>query len=93
VYRPQVEAMASRRLAALSTWLAGKDYLERRFTAGDLMMTTVLRTLVDSGLLARFPTPDGYRRRCEARPAFSRALEAQTPFRENTLASWSGANG
>lgn len=85
--RPQVEASLNERLAALCEWLDGKDYLEERFTAGDLIMTTVLRELVGSAALARFPTLDAYYRRCEARPAFSRALEAQMqPFRENAPA-------
>ena len=85
--RPQARAALERRLALLADWLGGKEYLEDRFTAGDLMMTTVLRELVDSGVLARFPTLDAYRRRCEARPAFVRALEAQMrPFRENVPA-------
>jgi len=85
--RPQAEAMLNQRLAALSAWLGGKDYLEGRFTAGDLIMTTVLRELVDGGALARFPSLDAYRRRCEARPAFGRALEGQMQtFRENAPA-------
>lgn len=50
-------------------------------------MTTVLRELVDSGILARYPSLDAYRRRGEARPAFGRALEAQMKvFRENAPA-------
>jgi glutathione S-transferase len=86
--RPQAEAAVNERLKALSAWLDGKDYLEGRFTAGDLMMTTVLRELVESGILARFPNLDAYRRRCEGRPAFGRALEAQMkPFRENAPAT------
>jgi glutathione S-transferase len=81
--RPQIEAMLNGRLASLCAWLDGKAYLESRFTAGDLIMTTVLRELVESGLLAKFPILDAYRRRCEARPAFARALEAQMqPFRD-----------
>jgi glutathione S-transferase len=85
--RPQVEAMLNRRLQELATCLDGKEYLEGRFTAGDLMMTTVLRDLVDFGMLRRFPGLDAYRRRCEARPAFGRAMEAQMqPFRENAPA-------
>jgi glutathione S-transferase len=85
--RPRAEGMLNGRLAALGAWLDGKEYLEGRFTAGDLMMTTVLRELVDSGVLSRFPILDAYRRRCEARPAFGRALEAQMqPFRENVPA-------
>lgn len=82
--RPQVVAMLEKRLAALAAWLGDQHYLEGRFSAGDLMMTTVLRSLVESGILARFPTLDAYRRRCEARPAFGRALDAQMqPFRAN----------
>ena len=85
--RPQAEAMLRKRLADLAAWLDGRDHLEGRFTAGDLMMTTVLRELVESGMLAEFPVLDGYRRRCEGRPAFGRALEAQLrPFRENAPA-------
>jgi glutathione S-transferase len=85
--RPQVEATVSGRLAALEAWLGDKDHLEGRFTAGDLMMTTVLRVLVNSGMLARFPVLDAYRRRCEARPAFARAMAAQLQaFRENAPA-------
>ena len=86
--RPQVEAMLGKRLDALSSWLGEKEHLEGRFTAGDLMMTSVLRELVDSGVLARFPTLDAYRRRCEARPAFIKALADQlAPFAANAPAT------
>jgi glutathione S-transferase len=82
--RPQAEAALKPRLAALATSLGDKEYLEGRFTAGDLMMTTVLRELINSGVLARFATLDAYRARCEARPAFARAMESQIRvFREN----------
>lgn len=85
--RPQAEAALDEGLAALSAWPDGKEYLEDRFTAGELMMTTALRALNDSGVLARFPVFDAYRRRCEARPAFGRAREAQPrPFRGNVPA-------
>ena len=85
--RVQAEALLNKRLAALSAWLGEKDYLEGRFTAGDLIMTTVLRELVDCGALARFANLDAYRRRGEARPAFGRAMEGQMqPFRENAPA-------
>ena len=71
------------RLRPLSFRLGDADWLDGKFTAGDLMMTTVLRMLTESGVLERFPSLDAYRRRCEARPAFGRALEAQMkPFRE-----------
>jgi glutathione S-transferase len=85
--RAPTEALLTKRLGALSAWLGDKDYLEGRFTAGDLVMTTVLRELVDSGMLARFANLDAYRARCVARPAFGRALEGQMqPFRENAPA-------
>ena len=82
--RPQAEAMVVQRLEALAASLGDKEHLEGRFTAGDLVMTTVLRELVENGLLARFPTLEAYRRRCEERPAFGRAMEGQLePFRAN----------
>jgi glutathione S-transferase len=85
--RPQAAAMLDGRLAGLAAWLGDREYLEDRFTAGDLMMTTVLRELVSSGVLRRFPSLDAYRQRCESRPAFGRALEGQMrPFRENVPA-------
>ena len=85
--RRRLDAVLSARLAALSVWLGDKAYLEGRFTAGDLVMTTVLRELVDCGVLSRFPALDAFRRRCEARPTFVRALDAQMqPFRENAPA-------
>ncbi len=86
--RPQAEAILDKTLAALAQWLGDREHLEGRFTAGDLMMTTVLRELVDSGVLARFPTLDAHRRRCEARPAFVKALADQmAPFAANVPAA------
>ena len=57
-----------------SSWLGGRDYLEDRFTAGDLLMTTVLRTLRHTDIVARQPTLKAYQERCEARPAFQKAM-------------------
>lgn len=86
--RPHLHAMLKGRLEALATWLGDKPYLvDGRFTAADLIMTTVLRELVGCGILAEYPTLDAYRKRCESRPAFARAMEAQMqPFRENAPA-------
>lgn len=79
--RPQAEAFVRARLAALSAWLGDRDYLEQRFTAGDLMMTTVLRILRHTDLVAEHANLRDYQARCEARPAFARALAAQMqPF-------------
>ncbi len=40
-------------------------------------MTSVLRIPRQTSLVADVPNLDAYRRRCEARPAFKRALRAQ----------------
>jgi glutathione S-transferase len=72
--RPAVEQAAKTRLAALAARLNGRDYLEDRFTAADILMTTVLRMLRHTDLLAQFPALDAYRQRCETRPAFQKAM-------------------
>jgi glutathione S-transferase len=72
--RPGAEASAVKRLTDLSNWLDGRDYLENRFTAGDLLMTSVLRILRHTDIIARMPVLDAYKKRCEARPAFKKAL-------------------
>lgn len=83
--RPGAEAMVMKRLGDLSKWLDGRDYLEDRFTAGDLLMTTVLRILRHTDIVARLPVLDAYKRRCEARPAFQKALaDHMRLFREPT---------
>jgi glutathione S-transferase len=75
--RPAVEQHARKRLAELAAWLGARDWLEDRFTVGDLMMTAVLRALRHTELVAEQPRLHAYQARCEARPAFQRALAAQ----------------
>ena len=75
--RPEVEKRAKQRLADLATALGDNDYLEGRFTVGDLMMTTVLRFPRHCNLVASEPRLKAYQERCEARPAFQRALRGQ----------------
>ena len=75
--RPGARALAELKLGALSSRLSGREYLEDRFTAADLLMTTVLRFLRDGDLIEQFPALRDYRERCEARPAFKKALAAQ----------------
>lgn len=75
--RPEVETLVRTRLGRLSDHLGTRDFLEKRFTAGDLMMTTVLRILDHTGLVGEHANLAAYKRSCEARPAFGRALEAQ----------------
>lgn len=65
------------RLAALADALGDSDFLEGTFTVADLMMCSVLRELVETEFLIRYPTLDAYRQRCEARPAFQAALAEQ----------------
>lgn len=73
---PMLE-FAKKRLGRLSDWLGDQDWLEDRFTAGDLMMTTVLRIVRHTDVVAGFPNLARYQARCEARPAFQRALADQ----------------
>jgi glutathione S-transferase len=75
--RPEVEKFVRRRLGELAAWLGERDYLEGRFTVGDLMMTSVLRILRHTDLVAAEPRLAAYQARCETRPAFQRALSAQ----------------
>jgi len=68
--------LAQTRLESIADWLNGRDYLEDRFTAGDLLMTTVLRIPRHCDLVAKVPVLENYRLRCESRPAFKKALAA-----------------
>ncbi|NOK19614.1 glutathione S-transferase family protein [Corallococcus carmarthensis] len=77
LHRPDVVARIHQRLGELATWLKDRQYLEDRFTVGDLMMTTVLRILRHTDVLDAHPSLKAYKERCEARPAFQRALAAQ----------------
>ncbi len=83
--RPQVVEAVRRRLTELAEFLGEREYLEGRFTAADLMMTTVLRILRHTELLDEVPRLAAYRQRCEARPAFSRAMaDHLAPFAVNS---------
>ena len=79
--RPDARAFAEHRLKSLADALGDKPYLDgEAFTAGDLLMTTVLRILPDIVTDRRLVD---YVDRCTARPAFKRALDAQlADFRE-----------
>lgn len=75
--RPEAEQNVRGRLGRLSAWLGERDYLEDRFTAGDLIMTTVLRNLRHTELVAEYANLAAHMTHCESRPAFQRALAAQ----------------
>ncbi len=75
--RPTVEDMVRKRLKRVADHLGDREWLEEGFTAGDLMMVTVLRILRNTDLVAEQPNLAAYQARGEARPAFQRALAAQ----------------
>jgi glutathione S-transferase len=65
------------RLNQLSARLGDADWLDGSFSAGDLMMVSVLLRLRPSGVLDEYPTLAAYVARGEARPAYQRAFAAQ----------------
>jgi glutathione S-transferase len=65
------------RLDQLSTRLGGADWLDGSFSAGDLLMISVLLRSRPSGLLDEYPNLAAYVARGEARPAYQRAFAAQ----------------
>ena len=82
--RPGAVEFAQKRLSAVSEALGDKPYLDGdRFTAGDLMMTTVLRILKHTDIVTSVKRLAAYVDRCTSRPAFKRAFDAQIgDFRE-----------
>jgi glutathione S-transferase len=79
-YEERLSILDSRvrtRLDELSSWLGGADWLEDAFSAGDLLMVTVLRRLGGSGIVEAYPTLSAYVARGEARPAYKRAFADQ----------------
>lgn len=72
-----LDALIRVRLEALSRHLGDGDWLDGAFSAGDLLMVTVLRRLIGTGLLEERPNLAAYVARGEARPAYQRAFAAQ----------------
>lgn len=75
--RPILEERIRGRLDQLSRRLGDADWLDGAFSAGDLLMVTVLRRLESSGLLDATPNLPTYIARAVARPAYKRAFAAQ----------------
>ena len=75
--RPGAIDFARLKLKRISDWLGDKEWLEDRFTIGDLMMASVLRFLRHTELVAEQPNLKAYVERAEQRPAFQRALADQ----------------
>jgi glutathione S-transferase len=74
---PLVMDRIRERLGKLSTRLGDADWLDGAFSAGDLMMVSVLLRLRASGILEEYPNLSAYVARGEARPAYQRAFAAQ----------------
>jgi len=74
---PLVEDRVRNRLGQLSRRLGDADWLDGAFSAGDLMMVSVLLRLRSSGILDEYPNLAAYVARGEARPAYQRAFAAQ----------------
>jgi glutathione S-transferase len=74
---PLVKDRIRARLVQLSDRLGDAEWLDGAFSAGDLMMVSVLLRLRPSGLLDEFPRLAAYVARGEARPAYERAFAAQ----------------
>jgi glutathione S-transferase len=80
-YQQRLSTVADRmrvRLGELSRRLGNADWLDGGFSAGDLLMVTVLRRLSGSKILDEYPNLSAYVARGEARPAFRRAFDAQS---------------
>ena len=76
-FLPMLEDRVRIRLGELSRRLGDADWLDGAFSAGDLMMVTVLRRLDGTGLVEEYPNLAAYVARAEARPAYKRAFDAQ----------------
>jgi glutathione S-transferase len=74
---PLVKDRIRDRLKQLSARLGSADWHDGAFSAGDLMMVSVLLRLRSSGILDEYPNLAAYVARGEARPAYKRAFDAQ----------------
>jgi glutathione S-transferase len=72
-----VEERIRKRLGELAARLGDADWLDGDFSAGDLLMVSVLMRAKVQGLLEEFPNLAAYVARGEARPAYKRAFAAQ----------------
>ncbi|MFE0015099.1 glutathione S-transferase family protein [Mesorhizobium sp. NPDC059054] len=76
-FLPILEDRVRVRLNELSRRLGDADWLDGEFSAGDLVMVTVLHRLDGSGLVKEFPNLSAYVARAKARPAYKRAFDDQ----------------
>ncbi|MBW4051339.1 MAG: glutathione S-transferase family protein [Proteobacteria bacterium] len=74
---PLVQDRLRKRLGELSARLGDAEWLDGEFSAGDLLMVSVLLRVKASGMLDEYPNLCAYVARGEARPAYKRAFDAQ----------------
>lgn len=74
---PLILARLRSRLKQLSARLGEADWLDGEFSAGDLMVVSVLLRIKSAGILNEYPNLAAYVARAEARPAYQRAFAAQ----------------
>ncbi|MQB09222.1 glutathione S-transferase family protein [Agrobacterium sp. ICMP 6402] len=72
-----VDERIRKRLGELSRRLGNADWLDGAFSAGDLLMISVLQRITSSGILEEYPNLAAYVARGEARPAYKRAFADQ----------------
>ena len=84
---PMLDERVRVRLGDLSGRLGEAEWLDGPFSAGDLLMVTVLRRLSGSGLLEEHPNLPAYVARGEARPAYRRAFADQSAVFTGTPAA------
>lgn len=82
---PLVQERIRQRLRQLVARLGEAEWLDGAFSAGDLLMVSVLLRLRPSGMLDEFPTLAAYVARGEARPAYQRAFAAQLAINTASL--------
>lgn len=83
---PLLDARIQNRLDDLSRMLGASDWLDGDFSAGDLIMVTVLRRLESTEILNAYPNLTAYVSRGESRPAYKRAFNAQRELFEASRA-------
>jgi glutathione S-transferase len=72
-----IDERIHKRLGELSRCLGDNDWLDGAFSAGDLLMISVLQRIKSSGILDEYPNLSAYVARGEARPAYKRAFADQ----------------
>ena len=80
---PMLDERVRTRLSQLSAALGAATWLDGRFSAGDLMMVSVLLRLKSSGIVDEYPALAAYVARATQRPAYQRAFAAQLAVFQN----------